>query len=93
MVSLMVILLLKLNFSKMEKKEKEEKKKDDLLTCMASPQVKISFVCLHCIGCAALHEGVKKPKHGVTLPSLMRISTSPPNHTHKLASWSIHVSG
>ena len=42
MVSLMVILLLKLNFSKMEKEKKEEKKKkDDLLTCMASPQVKI----------------------------------------------------
>ena len=46
MVSLMVILLLKLIFCKMEKekkeKEKEEKKKDDLLTCMASPQVKMN---------------------------------------------------
>ena len=41
MKTLMVILLLKLNFSKMEEKEKKEKKKDDLLTCMASPQVKI----------------------------------------------------
>ena len=45
MKTLMVILLLKLNFSKMEKeeekeKEKEKEKKDDLLTCMASPQVK-----------------------------------------------------
>ena len=48
MVSLMVILLIKLNFSKMEKekKEKEEKKKDDLLTCMASPQVKIYILIL-----------------------------------------------
>ena len=41
MVSLMVILLLKLHFSKMEKEKKEKEKKDDLLTCMASPQVKI----------------------------------------------------
>ena len=30
MKTLMVILLLKLNFSKMEEKEKEKKKKDDL---------------------------------------------------------------
>ena len=44
MKTLMVILLLKLNFSKMEKEEKEEKeKKDDLLTCMASPQVKMYY--------------------------------------------------
>ena len=51
MKTLMVILLLKLNFSKMEKKEK---KKDDLLTCVALPQVKMvsprsdkNILCMH----------------------------------------------
>ena len=39
----MVILLLKLIFCKMEKEKKEEKK-DDLLTCMASPQVTMTSV-------------------------------------------------
>ena len=45
MMTLMVILLLKFIFSKLEKeKEKEkEEKKDDLLTCMASPQVKMQM--------------------------------------------------